>query len=142
MACPYLENFKLNLMGEFLQELLRPIPVALASCTRFFEAMSAMRDSFATLQKLRVGQSCLATPAKSSQDTVDSNCITPPLQWDSTEFSTEEANSDDVVIRSRRKQDGTVEEGMAEDNKAEDPHIVDPTKQRRLSWPCSPKPGV
>ncbi|KAF2292323.1 hypothetical protein GH714_019105 [Hevea brasiliensis] len=31
-------------------EMLRPIPVALASCTRFFEAMSAMRESFATLQ--------------------------------------------------------------------------------------------
>ncbi|XP_048610808.1 AUGMIN subunit 2 isoform X2 [Brassica napus] len=36
-------------------EMLRPIPVALASCTRFFEAMSAMRESFATLQDLRVG---------------------------------------------------------------------------------------
>ncbi|XP_042453278.1 AUGMIN subunit 2-like isoform X2 [Zingiber officinale] len=34
-------------------EMLRPIPAALASCTRFFEAMSAMRDSFATLQRFR-----------------------------------------------------------------------------------------
>ncbi|CAA7041238.1 unnamed protein product [Microthlaspi erraticum] len=38
-------------------EMLRPIPVALASCTRFFEAMSAMRESFATLRDLRVGNS-------------------------------------------------------------------------------------
>ncbi|KAF3786173.1 AUGMIN subunit 2 [Nymphaea thermarum] len=123
-------------------EMLRPIPVALASCTRFFEAMSAMRDSFATLQKLRVGQSCVATPAKSSEGTVDSNCVTPPLQWNSTDFSAEEPNSDDVVIRSRQKQDGIVEEDTGEENKMEDPHNVDPSKQRRLSWPCSPKPGV
>ncbi|XP_010543001.1 PREDICTED: AUGMIN subunit 2 [Tarenaya hassleriana] len=37
-------------------EMLRPIPVALSSCTRFFEAMSAMRESFATLQNLRAGK--------------------------------------------------------------------------------------
>ncbi|KAJ1698085.1 hypothetical protein LUZ63_006597 [Rhynchospora breviuscula] len=36
-------------------EMLRPIPAALSSCTRFFEAMFAMRESFATLQQLRVG---------------------------------------------------------------------------------------
>nr|CAD1834560.1 unnamed protein product [Ananas comosus var. bracteatus] len=40
-------------------EMLRPIPAALASCTRFFEAMSATRDSFATLQQLRVGSSSI-----------------------------------------------------------------------------------
>ncbi|GER48912.1 hypothetical protein STAS_26122, partial [Striga asiatica] len=34
-------------------EMLRPIPVALASCTRFFEAMTDMRESFAKLQTLR-----------------------------------------------------------------------------------------
>lgn len=50
-------------------EMLRPIPVALASCTRFFEAMSAMRESFATLQDLRVGHSTqsgstFTTPSK------------------------------------------------------------------------------
>ncbi|KAI4319872.1 hypothetical protein MLD38_033419 [Melastoma candidum] len=43
-------------------EMLRPIPVALASCTRFFEAMSAMRESFATLQKLRVGETMQSSP--------------------------------------------------------------------------------
>ncbi|XP_039817589.1 AUGMIN subunit 2-like [Panicum virgatum] len=50
-------------------EMLRPIPAALASCTRFFEAMSAMRESFSTLQKLRVGHSSLSmTPSGCSED--------------------------------------------------------------------------
>lgn len=51
--------------------MLRPIPVALASCTRFFEAMTAMRESFAKLQALRVGNS--------SQKVIgESECVTPP----------------------------------------------------------------
>ncbi|XP_076937236.1 AUGMIN subunit 2-like, partial [Bidens hawaiensis] len=37
------------------KEMLRPIYVALMSCTGYFGAMSAMRESFETLQKLRVG---------------------------------------------------------------------------------------
>ncbi|XP_058758042.1 AUGMIN subunit 2-like [Vicia villosa] len=48
-------------------EMLRPIPVALASCTRYFEAMSAKRESFSALQKMRVGQfdsTVLRTPAR------------------------------------------------------------------------------
>lgn len=57
-------------------EMLRPIPVALASCTRFFEAMSAMRDSFATLQNYRVGPTSRpVTPSNSSVD--GSKCFTP-----------------------------------------------------------------
>ena len=52
-----------------MKEMLRPIPAALASCTRFFEAMSAMRESFSTLQKLRVGHSSVSmTPSGSSED--------------------------------------------------------------------------
>ncbi|XP_018681776.1 AUGMIN subunit 2-like [Musa acuminata AAA Group] len=48
-------------------EMLHPIPAVLASCTRFFEAMSAMRDSFATLQQFRVSNSSLpTTPSDSS----------------------------------------------------------------------------
>ncbi|KAF6168097.1 hypothetical protein GIB67_011482 [Kingdonia uniflora] len=35
-------------------KMLWPIPVALASCTRYFEAMTAMRETFAALQNLRV----------------------------------------------------------------------------------------
>ncbi|PKU74403.1 AUGMIN subunit 2 [Dendrobium catenatum] len=57
-------------------EMLRPIPVALASCTRFFEAMSAMRESFVTLQNHRVGPSSRPmTPSNSSTD--DSKYYTP-----------------------------------------------------------------
>ncbi|XP_057427937.1 AUGMIN subunit 2 [Lotus japonicus] len=49
-------------------EMLRPIPVALASCTRFFEAMSATRESFATLQKLRVGHVDSPVPRTPTSD--------------------------------------------------------------------------
>ncbi|KAK9733858.1 hypothetical protein RND81_04G097200 [Saponaria officinalis] len=49
-------------------EMLRPIPVALASCTRFFEAMSAMRESFATLQKIRVGDMSTSLPSTPAKD--------------------------------------------------------------------------
>ncbi|CAL9160491.1 unnamed protein product, partial [Musa hybrid cultivar] len=45
-------------------EMLHPIPAVLASCTRFFEAMSATRDSFATLQQFRVSNSSLPTTPK------------------------------------------------------------------------------
>ncbi|CAL9101456.1 unnamed protein product [Musa acuminata var. zebrina] len=44
--------------------MLHPIPAVLASCTRFFEAMSAMRDSFVTLQQFRVSNSSLPTTPK------------------------------------------------------------------------------
>ncbi|KAI0510615.1 hypothetical protein KFK09_011223 [Dendrobium nobile] len=65
------QNFR-----EAPSEMLRPIPVALASCTRFFEAMSAMRESFVTLQNHRVGPSSRPmTPSNSSTD--DSKYYTP-----------------------------------------------------------------
>ncbi|XP_052179284.1 AUGMIN subunit 2 [Diospyros lotus] len=110
-------------------EMLRPIPVALASCTRFFEAMSAMRESFSTLQKLRVGHSSSlhATPAKdSSQRSLrDSDCVTPP-PWRN------ESSFDDVALRSLKGPE-------AEDESSEvgDSHQVDGTSHRRLSWPPS-----
>ncbi|KAG4126542.1 hypothetical protein ERO13_D10G162700v2 [Gossypium hirsutum] len=50
------------------QEMLRPIPVALASCTRFFEFMSASRESFVTLQNLRVGHSATPLPTTPAKD--------------------------------------------------------------------------
>ncbi|KAI3804924.1 hypothetical protein L1987_26810 [Smallanthus sonchifolius] len=50
-------------------DMLRPIHVALVSCTRYFEAMSAMRESFATLQKLRVGPTHSPTATYHSQRT-------------------------------------------------------------------------
>lgn len=68
----------------FFQEMLRPIPVALASCTRFFEAMSATRESFAALQKLRVGRfdsSVPRTPARDPSQMLPgvSDCLDSPL---------------------------------------------------------------
>ncbi|XP_074275884.1 AUGMIN subunit 2-like [Silene latifolia] len=75
-------------------EMLRPIPVALASCTRFFEAMSAMRESFATLQKIRVAPDHLSasSPSTPSRDTHrstagDSECVTPSPWRNHSNFS-------------------------------------------------------
>ncbi|KAF6159139.1 hypothetical protein GIB67_032756 [Kingdonia uniflora] len=62
-------------------EMLRPIPVALASCTRYFEAMTAMRETFATLQNLRVGGSSYSSPSTPAKNhSPRSECVTPP-QW-------------------------------------------------------------
>lgn len=70
-----------------IQEMLRPIPVALASCTRFFEAMSAMRESFATLQNLRVGHLSSSAMAASNgpcqRIAGESDCVTPPWRTES-----------------------------------------------------------
>ncbi|CAK9175583.1 unnamed protein product [Ilex paraguariensis] len=114
-------------------EMLRPIPVALASCTRFFEAMSAMRESFATLQNLRVGYSSYplsTTPAQDSSQSMQENseCVTPP-PWGN------ESSFDDLATRSLRKED--IEHHEAEDEHSEvgDSHMVDGTSHRRLSWP-------
>ncbi|XVF71844.1 hypothetical protein PTKIN_Ptkin12aG0071900 [Pterospermum kingtungense] len=118
-------------------EMLRPIPVALASCTRFFEAMSAMRESFATLQNLRVGHSASSlptTPAKdSSQRSVgDSECMTPP-PWKN------ESSFDDLAIKSLRSQELERQEAEDENSEVGDFHLVDGTSHRRLSWPPSVK---
>ncbi|KAK7280060.1 hypothetical protein RJT34_25122 [Clitoria ternatea] len=83
-------------------EMLRPIPVALASCTRFFEAMSATRESFATLQKLRVGHFDSPVPRTPTRDpsqrlSAVSDSLTP--LWKT------EANFDDLGIRNQRRQD-------------------------------------
>lgn len=110
--------------------MLRPIPVALASCTRFFEAMSAMRESFATLQNLRVGHSDSSlpmTPANDHSQSVpgDSECVTP-APWRT------EPSFDDLAIRSSMRQDIKRQE-------IEDGSIMDETGHRRLSWPPSIK---
>ncbi|WZY92578.1 hypothetical protein YC2023_064909 [Brassica napus] len=76
-------------------EMLRPIPVALASCTRFFEAMSAMRESFATLQDLRVGNSAASLPTTPSQR--DSDCVTPPQGVTGSSF-------DDLAVQTTRRE--------------------------------------
>ncbi|KAF5741410.1 hypothetical protein HS088_TW10G00407 [Tripterygium wilfordii] len=116
-------------------EMLRPIPVALASCTRFFEAMSAMRESFTTLQNLRVGHSSLpATPSKDPSQRVsgDSDCVTPP-PWRN------ESSFDDLAIKSLRRSE--LEGQEAEDISSEvgESNQVDGISHRRLSWPPSVK---
>ncbi|GAB4845332.1 AUGMIN subunit 2 [Ancistrocladus abbreviatus] len=117
-------------------EMLRPIPVALASCTRFFEAMSAMRESFAMLQKLRVGHSTTSLPSTPVSDpsqrisSADSECVTPPPWINDSSF-------DDLAVKMSRQQldqrDGNEYIGMAETDQ------VDDTGYRRLSWPLSVK---
>ncbi|GLJ31491.1 hypothetical protein SUGI_0631950 [Cryptomeria japonica] len=120
-------------------EILRPIPVALASCTRYFEAVSAMRESIADLHKSRVGSSCPVTPLKEASwmsDQGDSVCATPP-PWNAT-YSMDEPSSDDVVIRSRKRLEQLESLGENTDfgmptNAGQPDH--DSLKQRRLSWP-------
>ncbi|GAV72177.1 hypothetical protein CFOL_v3_15666 [Cephalotus follicularis] len=114
-------------------EMLRPIPVALASCTRFFEAMSAMRESFATLQNLRVGHSTSSLPTTPTKDPSerapgDSDLVTPP-PWRN------ESSFDDLAIRSMRRQEAEHQETEDENSEVGDFHQVDGTTHRRLSWP-------
>ncbi|GKV24826.1 hypothetical protein SLEP1_g34384 [Rubroshorea leprosula] len=121
-------------------EMLRPIPVALASCTRFFEAMSAMRESFATLQNLRVGHSASSpptTPAKNPSQRVpgESDCMTPP-PWRS------EPSFDDLAIKSIRKQEIEQQEAEDENSEVGDSNPIDGTSHRRLSWPPSVKKSI
>ncbi|KAH9793430.1 AUGMIN subunit 2 [Citrus sinensis] len=118
-------------------EMLRPIPVALASCTRFFEAMSAMRESFATLQHLRVGDSASSlpiTPDNNSSQRVPggSDCITPP-PW------TNESSLDDLVIRNLRRQELGRQEAEDAISEVSDLSQSDGTSNRRLSWPLQVK---
>ncbi|KAL5571216.1 hypothetical protein UlMin_020813 [Ulmus minor] len=115
-------------------EMLRPIPVALASCTRFFEAMSAMRESFATLQNLRVDHSNSSMPITPANDSLqrvpsDPNCVTP-LPWRT------EPSFDDLAIRSSRRQE--TEQQQIEDESSLQSQ-ADGTNHRRLSWPPSVK---
>ena len=102
-----------------LKEMLRPIPVALASCTRYFEAMSAMRESLATLQHLRVGLPSLpVTPAKdNSQGINDLECVTPP-PW------REDPSSNDLVLRRQEM------ESQREDSEVGDSCQIENLNQR------------
>ncbi|KAL3529411.1 hypothetical protein ACH5RR_008733 [Cinchona calisaya] len=106
-------------------EMLRPIPVALASCTRFFEAMSAMRDSFSTLQNLRVGHSSSSSMAPNA----DSDCVTPPWRT--------ESRLEDLATRSLGKSEVDQREGGDENSELGENNQVDGTSHRRLSWPPS-----
>lgn len=109
-------------------ELLRPIPVALASCTRFFEAMSAMRESFATLENMRVGDSVASSaPANPSQ----TDCLTPP-PW-RTEASFDDLAAMKSSVRRQENDDDNSEAG--DSNQVEGTSL----SHRRLSWPPSVK---
>ncbi|KAG6385244.1 hypothetical protein SASPL_154074 [Salvia splendens] len=99
-------------------EMLRPIPVALASCTRFFEAMTAMRESFAKLQTLRVGHS-------SQRAMGESECVTPP-PWRN------ESSFDDLAVGSLRRPGSEQQEGDDASREASDLNYVDAASNRRL----------
>ncbi|KAI3525287.1 hypothetical protein L1887_03968 [Cichorium endivia] len=115
-------------------EMLRPIPVALASCTRFFEAMTAMRESFATLQKLRLGpsESGMTIMPSGNNDvsqrttSTDSNFMTPP-PWE------KESSFDDLALGSSKRQE-QEENGNNGD--------LDGMSNRRLSWPLGKPTGL
>ncbi|KAG5232009.1 HAUS augmin complex [Salix suchowensis] len=96
-------------------EMLRPIPVALASCTRFFEAMSAMRESLATLQNLRVGHP---------------DYVSPPWR--------NESSFDDLSIKTVRRQEPERQEA-GDGSDVGGVHQVDGTSPGRVSWPPSVK---
>ncbi|KAB5527660.1 hypothetical protein DKX38_021507 [Salix brachista] len=108
-------------------EMLRPIPVALASCTRFFEAMSAMRESLATLQNLRVGR-----PGNDSSQRAfgDSDYVSPPWR--------NESSFDDLSIKTVRRQEPERQEA-GDGSDVGGVHQVDGTSPGRVSWPPSVK---
>lgn len=109
-----------------MQEMLRPIPVALSSCTRFFEATSAMRDSFATLQSLKAGPS----NDPSRRTPLDSDCVTPVQRT--------ESSFDDSSVKILRQE---IEQQDPEDTNSKRGE-VDSASHRRLSWPPVKKVGV
>ncbi|KAF6148095.1 hypothetical protein GIB67_024270 [Kingdonia uniflora] len=78
-------------------EMLRPIPVALVSCIRYFEAMTAMRETFATLQNLRVGSSSYSSPSMPTKNhSPKSECVTPP-QWRQKQHLTKLLNVEQIT---------------------------------------------
>ncbi|XP_076934137.1 AUGMIN subunit 2-like [Bidens hawaiensis] len=63
------------------KEMLRPIHVALMSCTRYLGAMSIMRESFETLQKFRVGPKNSPTSRYHSQSTSPAGLEHAGSEW-------------------------------------------------------------
>ncbi|GKA80957.1 augmin subunit 2 [Tanacetum coccineum] len=97
------------------RDMLRPIHVALVSCSRYFEVMSAMRESFTTLQMLRVVPTNSPNKYHSQLPSpTGSNCVTP-------------YSSRNVSLRFQK---GENQEGEDET----DDNDVDDTNGRRLSW--------
>ncbi|GJW63247.1 augmin subunit 2, partial [Tanacetum coccineum] len=96
------------------RDMLRPIHVALVSCSRYFESMSAMRESFTTLQMLRVVPTNSPNIYHSQLPSpTGSDCVTP-------------YSSGNI---SPRFQKGENQEGEVETD-----NDVDDTNGRRLSW--------
>ena len=97
-----------------------------------------MREAVASMQKARVRSTYSNTPAKDpswASDRIDSDCATPP--WNQGNYALEEPNSDDVIIRSRKRSDQTP---LSTDDSDLTPDLVqaettDNSRQRRLSWP-------
>lgn len=83
--------------------------------------MTAMRESFATLQKLRLGQS----ESQLKMPTGSTDCMTPP-PWG------KESSFDDLALTNstRQEQDG----GNSSD--------LDAMSNRRLSWPLGKANGL
>ncbi|KAJ7563362.1 hypothetical protein O6H91_03G107000 [Diphasiastrum complanatum] len=123
-------------------ELLRPIPVALASCTRYYEALSSMREAVSTLYKTRVKCTNGGTPSKNVScisEKADSECITPQ-SWNQECHNPHEPNSDDLLIRNRvrlKELNPSVEESESSVDGSHADSNIDSSKQRRMSWPPS-----
>ena len=89
-----------------------------------------MRESFATLQHLRVGRSVSSLPTTPANDPSqrslgDSDCVTPP-PWRN------ESSFDDLAIKSTRKQELESQEADDESSEVGD-FQADGTSHRRLS---------
>lgn len=140
-------------------ELLRPIPTALAACTRYYEALSTMRDAVAALHQARVRGPL--TPMKENRVPVGTpvgtpgpavtptgtpagiECITPPTSTWNTPV--EEPSSDDVLMRSRRQlqmQLATQDWAMGITDPQAEQQYLESMKPRRMSWPPSPSAGA
>nr|GEW99504.1 augmin subunit 2 [Tanacetum cinerariifolium] len=96
------------------RDMLRPIHAALVSCSRYVEAMSAMRESFITLQKLRV-------VATNSPNKYHSQLPSP-------------TGSDCVTPHSSGNVSPRVQEGEKQEGEDETDIDVDDTNGGRLSW--------
>ncbi|KAG6551001.1 hypothetical protein Mapa_007234 [Marchantia paleacea] len=127
-------------------ELLRPIPAALASCTRYSEALSAMREAVTEMCKLRAGSTLAPLKVGWSSPRPDPRpepeCVTP--KWTRDTVISEEPSSEDLISRTRRltsqlqpPREEQEWRTVTEASLSEDTGI-DGAKLRRLSWPPSP----
>ncbi|KAL2620559.1 hypothetical protein R1flu_000764 [Riccia fluitans] len=81
-------------------ELLRPIPAALASCTRYYEALSAMREAVCEMRDQRTGSTLTPVKVGWSPLRPEPESVTP--KWARETAVVEEPSSEDVMGRMRR----------------------------------------